>query len=86
MLIIDEISMVDADLFDKLDYVARVVRGKDSPFGGVQLVCCGDFFQVQASRRPPRMLRPLSLSLFSPFLLKWLVLTTWGHVACAVLF
>lgn len=65
MLIIDEISMVDADLFDKLDYVARVVRGKDSPFGGVQLVCCGDFFQVQASRHPPRMLRPLSLSLLS---------------------
>lgn len=46
VLIIDEVSMVDADLFDKLDYVARVVRGKDSPFGGIQLVCCGDFFQL----------------------------------------
>lgn len=41
--------MVDAELFDKLDYVARVVRGKNVPFGGVQLVCCGDFFQVRSS-------------------------------------
>jgi hypothetical protein len=38
--------MVDAELFDKLDYVARVARGRNCPFGGIQLVCCGDFFQV----------------------------------------
>ena len=46
VLIIDEISMVSAELFDKLDYVARVVRGLNRPFGGVQLVVCGDFFQL----------------------------------------
>lgn len=46
VLIIDEISMVDADLFDKLEYIAREVRHNPYPFGGIQLICCGDFFQL----------------------------------------
>jgi hypothetical protein len=45
-LVIDEISMLDASTFDKLDHVARYVRGNDKPFGGVQLLCCGDFLQL----------------------------------------
>ena len=45
-LVIDEISMLDAATFDKLDHVARYVRGNDKPFGGVQLLCCGDFLQL----------------------------------------
>jgi ATP-dependent DNA helicase PIF1 len=46
ILIIDEISMVDGDLFDKLEYIARGIRGNDKPFGGIQLICCGDFLQL----------------------------------------
>jgi len=34
-LIIDEISMIDADLFEKVDYVARVIRKVNKPFGGM---------------------------------------------------
>lgn len=45
-LIIDEISMVDADYFDKLDAVAKSVRKSKQPFGGIQLVLCGDFLQL----------------------------------------
>lgn len=45
-LVIDEISMLDGDLFDKLDAVARRVRANPRPFGGLQLVLCGDFFQL----------------------------------------
>ena len=45
-LIIDEISMIDADYFDKLDAVARAVRKLKQPFGGIQLVLCGDFLQL----------------------------------------
>ena len=46
ILIIDEISMVDGDLFDKLEGVARVMRNNGRPFGGIQLVITGDFFQL----------------------------------------
>ena len=45
-LIIDEISMISGRIFDKLEYVARVVRGNSRPFGGVQLIITGDFFQL----------------------------------------
>ena len=46
VLIIDEISMVDGDLFDKLESIARSIRGNARPFGGMQLVITGDFFQL----------------------------------------
>ncbi|KAH3661762.1 hypothetical protein OGAPHI_005940 [Ogataea philodendri] len=46
VLIIDEISMIEAELFDKLDQIARQVRSNDKPFGGIQLVICGDFYQL----------------------------------------
>ena len=46
VLIVDEISMVDADLFDKLEAVARALRNNSRPFGGIQLVITGDFFQL----------------------------------------
>jgi len=59
-LIIDEISMIDGVLFDKLEYVARKIRNSDAPFGGIQLVICGDFFQlppvpdtIDGIKRPP---------------------------------
>lgn len=45
-LIIDEISMIDAEYFDKLEAVARRVRNNRKPFGGIQLVLCGDFLQL----------------------------------------
>ncbi|KAK6350210.1 hypothetical protein TWF696_009930 [Orbilia brochopaga] len=46
VLIIDEISMVDADLFDKLEAVARAMKNSIKPFGGIQLIVTGDFFQL----------------------------------------
>jgi ATP-dependent DNA helicase PIF1 len=46
ILIIDEISMVDGDLFDKLEGIARMMRNNGRPFGGIQLVITGDFFQL----------------------------------------
>jgi ATP-dependent DNA helicase PIF1 len=45
-LIIDEISMVDAEFFDKMEGVARAVRKSKAAFGGIQLVVCGDFLQL----------------------------------------
>ena len=47
VLIIDEISMVDPALLDKLEEIARLIRKRpDRPFGGIQLVITGDFFQL----------------------------------------
>lgn len=46
ILVIDEISMVDGDLFDKLEGIARAMRNNGRPFGGIQLVITGDFFQL----------------------------------------
>eukprot|EP00873_Tetraselmis_striata_P007290 jgi/Tetstr1/427554/TSEL_017680.t1 len=46
VLILDEVSMVSADMFDLLDRVGKAARRSDAPFGGVQLILCGDFFQL----------------------------------------
>lgn len=47
VVIIDEISMVRADLFDALDRVLRI-NGKDRnlPFGGIQMIVVGDLYQL----------------------------------------
>lgn len=46
-LIIDEVSMISGDFFDMLDQVARAARRRpELPFGGLQLVLCGDFCQL----------------------------------------
>lgn len=46
VLVIDEVSMVDGELFDKLEQIARTIRNNGRPFGGMQLVITGDFFQL----------------------------------------
>jgi hypothetical protein len=47
MLIVDEVSMVRADLMDGIDAALRLNRGRpQTPFGGVQIVLIGDLFQL----------------------------------------
>lgn len=46
ILIIDEISMVRADMLDNIDYFLRLNRENPAPFGGVQVVFFGDLFQL----------------------------------------
>jgi ATP-dependent DNA helicase PIF1 len=46
VLIIDEISMMDPDLFDKLETLSRKIRKNDKPFGGIQVILSGDFLQI----------------------------------------
>jgi ATP-dependent DNA helicase PIF1 len=45
-LIIDEISMLDGELFDKIEALARAIRKDERPFGGIQLLLVGDFLQL----------------------------------------
>jgi hypothetical protein len=47
LLIVDEVSMLSGESFDLLEHLARRVRNSDAPFGGIQLVMCGDFLQVR---------------------------------------
>ena len=46
VLIIDEISMLHGVRLDLVDQVARVAKAVDKPFGGMQVVLCGDLFQL----------------------------------------
>ena len=46
LLVIDEISMVRADVLDGIDEVLRRFRDRDKPFGGVQLLMIGDLQQL----------------------------------------
>jgi len=51
VLIIDEISMLHDFRLDMVDEACRLVRGKDEPFGGIQLIMSGDFFQLPPINR-----------------------------------
>ncbi|MCR5130833.1 MAG: helix-turn-helix domain-containing protein [Prevotella sp.] len=60
LLIIDEISMVRADLLDAIDSVLRRFRDRYQPFGGVQLLMIGDLGQLTPVVTPEdeQILRP----------------------------
>jgi ATP-dependent DNA helicase PIF1 len=46
-LVIDEVSMMTPELFEKLDEVGRKIRRNEVlPFGGIQIILVGDFFQL----------------------------------------
>jgi ATP-dependent exoDNAse (exonuclease V) alpha subunit len=67
-ILIDECSMVRADLFDSLDSALRRACNSDSPFGGVRLALVGDFAQlppVVTREDKPKMAKYLSPYLFS---------------------
>ena len=46
LMIIDEVSMVRADLIDAIDYTLKRYRNNSKPFGGVQMLFIGDLFQL----------------------------------------
>lgn len=55
VLIIDEISMLSHNHLDLVDRVVREIKSKDVPFGGMQVVLCGDFFQLPPIHRSGEM-------------------------------
>ncbi|MEI6498677.1 MAG: AAA family ATPase [bacterium] len=46
VLIIDEISMLHDYQLDMVDQIAQAVRENPAPFGGIQVILCGDFYQL----------------------------------------
>lgn len=51
VLIIDEISMLHDYRLDMVDEVTRTIRNSPEPFGGLQIILCGDFFQLPPINR-----------------------------------
>lgn len=59
VLIIDEISMLHSYRLDMVDLILRTFRNSDEPFGGMQIVMCGDFFQLPpVTKREQQSLQP----------------------------
>lgn len=73
LLVIDEISMVRADLLDSVDVVLRRCRNSSKPFGGVQLLLIGDMQQLSPVVRPEdeEILRPYYKSYYFFGSLAW---------------
>ena len=46
ILIIDEVSMMSQKIFEILEELGRIIRKNPLPFGGIQIILCGDFFQL----------------------------------------
>ena len=46
ILVIDEVSMMSLKLFETLDAIGKSVRKNSRPFGGIQLIFSGDFYQL----------------------------------------
>ncbi len=46
ILIIDEVSMMSQYTFEMIDYIAKKLRRNDKPFGGIQVIFSGDFYQL----------------------------------------
>ena len=54
LLIIDEVSMISPEIFSAMDLILRGFKGTDAPFGGVQVVISGDFFQLPPVSKVPK--------------------------------
>lgn len=46
ILVVDEVSMLSLKLFDMLNAIGKAIRGNQKPFGGIQLIFSGDFYQL----------------------------------------
>jgi len=46
ILVIDEVSMLSEKIFNSIEYISRKVRQETRPFGGMQVIAPGDFFQL----------------------------------------
>ena len=66
LLIIDEVSMLRADILDAMDAVLRRIRRKNVPFGGLQILFIGDLLQLPpvVKQQEEQLLRPFYKSIF----------------------
>jgi nucleoside-triphosphatase THEP1 len=68
VLIVDEISMIDGEMLSNVERVCRRIKKSAQPFGGMQVVFVGDFFQlppVQKNKQKRSVRDETSVSVFS---------------------
>jgi ATP-dependent DNA helicase PIF1 len=76
ILILDEISMISATLFDNLSRVAQDLRGSTEPFGGIRVISFGDFLQLPpVSKSSGRVKRVFEGSAWKAMSIKCFTLT-----------
>lgn len=46
ILVLDEVSMLSKKIFELLNQIGRIMRNNGQPFGGIQIIFCGDFYQL----------------------------------------
>jgi ATP-dependent DNA helicase PIF1 len=46
VLIVDEVSMLSKKIFEVIERIARTIKGNQRPFGGIQVIFTGDFYQL----------------------------------------
>jgi ATP-dependent exoDNAse (exonuclease V) alpha subunit len=51
VLIIDEVSMLHGFRLDMIEWICRQFKRNEKPFGGIQIILCGDFFQLPPVNR-----------------------------------
>lgn len=47
ILVIDEISMMSASVFEKINHICQILKRSNKPFGGIQMILTGDFLQLE---------------------------------------
>lgn len=57
VLVVDEVSMLSPELFETMDLMLQMAKANNEPFGGVQLVLSGDFFQLPPVSREYKEIR-----------------------------
>jgi len=67
ILIIDEVSMMSKRMFELLDSIGRRVRKLDKPFGGIQLIFSGDFYQLPPVNKQVKNVDESAFCFESPF-------------------
>ncbi len=56
VLVIDEISMLSGQVLDMIDEICRYMRKDPRPFGGMQVILCGDLFQLPPVNRDAKLI------------------------------
>lgn len=64
ILIIDEVSMMSVELFELLNELGKTIRRSSKPFGGIQVIFCGDFHQLPPINSPFCFESPMWDSIF----------------------